>query len=272
MSDLVHPDSVLLVTLDSCRHDTAAETPTPTLDTIGPMHRAMAPGHFTLASHAAIWVGTTPGIPGLRQPVLDPKSGRLFRLEAKGIRARAGDVFVLDGATIIEGFKSAGYLTLGTGAVDWFDPDTPAGARLIQDFEHFLFVRGAGLPRQVDWLLGHLPASRPVFAFVNVGETHVPYWYEGAPWDPESNPCHPHAGDTNDREQCVARQSACLRYADTQLRTVVHRFRAATIMVTADHGDAWGEDGLWEHGTWHPVVMTVPLWVRVKGRPCTRQS
>lgn len=269
MSAAVHADSVLLVTLDSCRFDTAERTSTPAFDAIGPRHRAMAPAHFTLASHAAMWVGTTPGIAGLGQPVLDPKFGRLFRLETDAIRAGERDVFALQGATIIEGFRRAGYLTVGTAAVDWFDPETPAGARLVVDFERFRFMRGASVRQQVAWITDQLVDARPVFVFVNVGETHVPYWHEGAAWSRETNPCVPY-GARNDRDACVQRQASCLAYVDQVLAPLVGRFRGATILVTADHGDAWGEDGLWEHGVAHPIVFTVPLWARVRGVPCTR--
>lgn len=270
MIDAVHPDSVLFVTLDSCRADTAERTSTPGLDRIGPRHGAMAPGHFTLASHAAFWVGTTPGIAGLGQPVLDPKAGRLFRLRAPGIPATDEDVFVLEGATIVEGFGRAGYRTVGAAAVDWFDPATPAGARLSVDFQEFRFFRGARVEEQVEWVVGRLPPDRPVFAFLNVGETHVPYWHRDAPWDRHDNPCVPFGGARNDREACIARQSACLTFADRALAPLVRAFLGATVLVTADHGDAWGEDGLWEHGVWHPSVMAVPMWVRVRGTPCTR--
>lgn len=267
----VHPESVLLVTLDSCRYDTSARTPTPAFDRIGPMHEAMAPSHFTLASHAAMWVGTTPGIPGLGQPVLDPKAGRLFRLTTQSIGGGPGDVFALDGATLIEGFRRRGYLTLGTGAVDWFDPDTPAGRRLTKDFERFRFFRHGDAAEQTRWVFEQLEAG-PALVFVNVGETHVPYWHRGAAWSRSDNPCRPYADSMNRRDDCVARQAACLRYVDQALAELVDAFLDATVMVTADHGDAWSEDGLWEHGTWHPVIMKVPLWVRVRGEPVVRRG
>jgi hypothetical protein len=265
----VHPESVLLMTLDSCRFDTAQRTHTPALDRVGPMHEAMAPAHFTLASHAAIWVGTTPGVPGLGQPVLDPKAGRLFRLTTPSIGAGPGDVFALEGATLIEGFRRRGYLTLGCGAVDWFDPETAAGQRLSGDFERFRFFRRGDVAAQVRWTLEQLPRERPVLAFLNIGETHVPYWHRGASWDYSDNPCRPYQHETNRREVCVERQSACLRYIDSHLSDLISAFLEATILITADHGDAWGEDGLWEHGTWHPAIMRVPLWVRVRGQACT---
>lgn len=38
-------------------------------------------------------------------------------------------------------------------------------------------------------------------------------------------------------------------------------------MVCADHGDAWGEDGVWEHGIHHPKVVEVPLVLRLRPQP-----
>ena len=262
----VHRASVLLVTLDSCRYDTAASAATPALRTLGEPVRAMAPSYFTLASHAAMWVGATPGVPGLRVPWLNPKWRRLFRLETAQIKARDDEAFALMGRTIIEGFNNAGYVTLGTGAVDWFDTKTASGRALVEDFADFHFARRDGVRSQVEWLADRVRGAgeRPVFAFLNVGETHVPYWYEGAPWSRADNPCVPF-GATNRRDACELRQRACLEHIDAAIGPMLEAFRDATVMVTADHGDCWGEDDLWEHGVWHEKTMEVPLWLQVRG-------
>ena len=42
-------------------------------------------------------------------------------------------------------------------------------------------------------------------------------------------------------------------------------FVSATVVLTADHGDCWGEDGLWEHGISHRRTLEVPLLMRVRG-------
>lgn len=265
-----HPESVLFMTLDSCRYDTATGTATPALSAVGPLHRAMSPAHFTLASHAAMWVGTTPGIAQSREPVLNPKVGRLFRLANGRAPARPGDVFVLEGRSIMEGFRRRGYAVLGTGSVAWFDTDTETGRRLVEDFERFRYFGGPGaLPDQLDWLAAqlHERGAVPTFAFVNVGETHVPYWHQGAAWSPSDNPCVPFS-DHNDASASRKRQSASLAWADQALAPLLRAFEGATTIVCADHGDCWGEDGLWEHGIWHEKTMEVPLWVRVRGCPC----
>ncbi len=264
------PESVLVVTLDSCRYDTAERTVTPAISAVGPLHRAMAPGHFTFASHAAMWVGTTPGIAESSKPVLNPKAGRLFRIANARAPAQPGDVFVLEGRSILEGFRRRGHAVVGTGSVSWFDTDTEPGRWLVEDFDHFQYVRGPGsLPEQIQWLQARLAelGTAPAFVFVNVGETHVPYWHAGATWSPRDNPCVPF-GERNDAVTCQERQSACLAFADGALAPLLQAFTGSTVLVCADHGDCWGEDGLWEHGIWHEKTMEVPLWVRVRGRPC----
>jgi glucan phosphoethanolaminetransferase (alkaline phosphatase superfamily) len=42
-------------------------------------------------------------------------------------------------------------------------------------------------------------------------------------------------------------------------------------MVTADHGECFGEDGLWGHAIYHPKIMHVPLLIFTVGG-CPGQS
>ena len=50
-------------------------------------------------------------------------------------------------------------------------------------------------------------------------------------------------------------------------RPSLNRFANETVILCADHGDCWGEDGLWEHGISHWATLTVPLLMRVRGEP-----
>jgi hypothetical protein len=269
-----HRDSVLFVTLDSCRYDTFAAAALPNLHAVAPTHRAQAPSHFTYASHAAMFVGFLPSLPGAAQPILDSKFGRLFRLDGPAFAAPGRPAFTLDGHSIIDGFQRLGYRTLGTGAVRWFDPATPCGRLLSQDFAAFYYPGTTWQIRhQLAWLDACLAdgGDGPVFAFLNVGETHVPYYFEGAPWDPADNPCRPF--QTVDRaRECRERQRSCLEHADALLGPLLARFASATILVCGDHGDCWGEDGLWEHGVSHEMTLTVPLLVRLRGLPVVRRE
>lgn len=260
--------SVLFVTLDSCRYDTFCGAEAPNLKAVGKLHRAQAPGNFTYSSHMAIFMGFTPGDPLVREMGVNPKFGKLFRMRHGGIAGKGEDHFLLQGRNIIDGFRNLGYTTLGTGAVGWFNPATETAGNLIGDFDDFFYPGNTwSLESQLNWLGEKLADERrPVFAFLNIGETHVPYYHEGAPWSPDENPCVPFAAD-NDADKAQKRQRLALEWVDDKLAGLLQAFGGSTIVVCSDHGDCWGEDGLWEHGISHEKVLEVPLLFRLGTQP-----
>lgn len=263
----IDSSSVLLVTLDSCRYDTFASASVPALRKVGPLHQAQAPSHFTFGSHAAMFAGFTPGVASVAAPLINPKFGKIFKLVGPAFPGKGSEGFTLEGKNIIEGFKRLGYLTLGSGAVSWFNPDTPAAQLLIGEFDEFFYPGNYwSLTRQLAWIDHQIArrSPRPVFLFLNVGETHVPYYYDDAPWSSDDNPCIPF--QTVDRSaDCRIRQRACLEFVAEALGPLLEGFSNATIVLCGDHGDCWGEDGLWEHGISHPMTLTVPLLIRLRG-------
>ena len=269
-------EDVLFISLDSCRYDTFAfayrSGSLPHISAIGPLHKALSPSYFTYGSHAAFWMGFTPGVLGSVEPWLNPKAGKLFRMAFAGHPGNDEESsFRLDGANIIEGFRERGYSTIGSGAVDWFDTATATGAVLGASFEHFHFAGNTwSLQSQLSWInerLDETVADQSRFVFLNVGETHVPYWHEGAPWDRWPSPCVPFGGSGCSASESARRQRSSLIWADQQLGQLLQRFADGTVLICADHGDCWGENGLWEHGISHPATLTVPLIMRVRGEP-----
>lgn len=268
-SGVLDPCSFLFITLDSCRYDTFHDARVPSLEGVGPLYAAMAPAYFTYPSHQAMFVGFTPGVSFRAEPYVNPRYGKFFRM-AGGVPSRPDDFMVLEGANIIQGLKHLGYLTLGTGGVSWFNPRTRTGQMLSRDFHRFFYPGDThSLPQQVDWVLRQLRSAngRRVFLFMNIGETHIPYYHQGAPWTPNDNPCLGMEPARNDAARCRLQQTACLEFADAQLKEIVAPFRGASILICADHGDAWGEDGLWGHGFHHPKVLEVPLLFRLGQSP-----
>ena len=259
------PRSVLLLTLDSCRYDSFVQAHVPLMKSLGHLHRAMAPGNFTYSSHMAMFMGFTPGDASSRQTGVNPKYGKIFRMSHGGIAGQGKEHFLLHGRNIIDGFARKGYGTLGTGAVGWFNPETDTASNLIGDFQSFFYPGDTwSLNSQLAWLKQKLAAKAeaPVFVFLNIGETHVPYYFEGAPWSPEDNPCIPFS-DHNDAREARQRQVLALEWVDGQLSGLLDAFAGSTIVLCADHGDCWGEDGLWEHGISHEKVLEVPLLFRL---------
>lgn len=262
------PASVLLITVDSCRYDVFAEASVPAMKSVGRLYRAMAPAHYTLPSHSAIFSGFTPGCAELEEPYINPKYAKIFKLIGPGVPGKAADFVTLPGRNIVDGFRRLGHTTLGCGGVGWFRPDTQSGRSLTVDFHRFFWGgRTWALPAQLAFLGRHLSLIQGrTFVFLNIGETHVPYAYEGCSWDVKVNPCVPFAKN-NDAAECRRRQGACLEYVDRLIAPLLKAFERSTVILCGDHGDCWGEDGLWEHSVFHPKVFEVPMLFRLGQRP-----
>jgi len=263
---MTYKKSFLFVTLDSCRYDTFENASIPNIKNVGPLHKAIAPSNFTFGSHSAMFVGFTPGIASVNKSFLNPKFGKIFKMVNGGHTGKGTEFVTLDGENIVQGFNNLGYTTIGTGAVGWFDPETDTGRVLGKDFQHFFYPGNAhSLERQIEWIRTKIQDSdegKPLFVFINIGETHVPYYYKDAPWDPNHNPCIPFSAN-NDASVCKDRQIKCLEFIDKNLKPLLDEFADASILICSDHGDCWGEDGLWEHGIHHEKVLTVPLIFRL---------
>src|SRR6266853_641530 len=78
------PRSILFITLDSCRYDAFVEARAPNLKSLSPLHRAQSPSHFTFGAHAAFFMGFTPGDASRLEPYVNPKYGKIFRMEGCG--------------------------------------------------------------------------------------------------------------------------------------------------------------------------------------------
>lgn len=265
----LHPESVLFLSLDSCRYDVFNAASVPNLSSIGPLHKAHSPSYYTYASHSSFWMGFTPGVIDCLDPWLNPKMGKLFRMSFAGSGGNHRDGFSLNGSNIIEGFSQLGYKCIGSGAVSWFNTNTPTGSVLTAPFHSFFYSGNTwSLNCQLQWIyeqLANIASTQPVFLFLNVGETHVPYWHEGANWNAWPSPCVPFGDIHSSFDLCFLRQRLCLEWVDLAISDLLASFVSATILACSDHGDCWGEDGLWEHGISHWATLTVPLLLRVRG-------
>ena len=266
---LVTPNSFLFITLDSCRYDTFENSLIPNMKKIGELHKAKAPSYFTFGSHMAMFVGFTPGISSENKSFLNPKFGKIFKMIGPTFGGKGTEHITLHGENIIQGFNRLGYETIGAGAVGWFNPKTEAGRVLGKDFTHFYHPGDIhSLEKQLDWIKTKIQenSEKPLFVFLNIGETHVPYYYKDAPWDANYNPCVPFS-DKNDASECKTRQTKCLEFIDEKIGPLLTQFSESSVLICADHGDCWGEDGLWEHGIFHEKVLEVPLLIRLNSIP-----
>ncbi|RSO41841.1 esterase [Streptomyces sp. WAC 06725] len=254
-SDIIATGSpILFVTLDSLRYDVARTAldngDTPQLARLlppGGWERRHTPGTFTLPAHMAFFSGFLPKLP---QPVQPP---RLWECRPPAFKTVRPPTFVFDAPNLLAGLGQHGYPSVCIGGVTYFSRETPLGSVLpdLFDEDHwrpeFCSPEPDSTRHQVDQALAVADAhrERPLFLFVNISATHVPHGH--------------YLGDSQDS---VASQQAALAYADAHLGRLITTLTAQRkwlIILCADHGDAYGDDGFHGRGIAHPTVMNVPF-------------
>lgn len=258
MNRIVGSHDLLLVTLDTLRHDVAeelaAEGGIPNLARHlpgGRWEKRHSPGSFTYAAHQAFFAGFLP------TPVTPGRHPRLFAARFEGSETTAGSTWVFDAPDLVTGLARAGYHTVCIGGVGFFNKRGALGSVLPGLFAEshwepeFGVASPASFEAQVaraEEVVAALPAEKRLFLFVNVSALHQPNWFHlpGATAE---------AGDSR------ATHAAALRYVD---RHIGRLFAAASsrrpcfAVVCSDHGTAYGEDGHTGHRIGHEVVWTVP--------------
>lgn len=246
--------SILFVTLDSLRYDVARAVlharRTPRLAKIlpgGGWEERRTPGTFTLPAHIAFFSGFLPKLP---QPAQPP---RLWECRPPAFKTVDAGTFVFDAPNLLTGLAQHGYRTVCIGGVTYFSRETPLGSVLPDMFHEdhwrpeFCSPEPDSTRHQADHALtvAESYSTRPLFLFVNVSATHVP-----------------HGHYVGDGEDSWRSQAAALAYADEHLGRLVDGLtgkRRWLIIMCADHGEAFGEDGYHGRGIAHPTVLNVPF-------------
>lgn len=257
--------NIVLLTLDSCRFDVFQDAAMPFCKSLGAIRKAQAPANFTYASHQAFFEGI---LPLCKEPV--PYYNRyvkqLFAVQEVGetVVVKNSEIAVTSEVSFFDGMRRAGYRIIGCGAMNWFKQ-----ASLTAGFDEFKFT-GTEADAQVDFILSRISSpSGPFFAFINFGETHFPYKFAGKKdacpitvlarvidWPPSES------GPVGRDSPAYAHQVAAAAFLDSRIERLVSQLPQDTIVVIcADHGECFGEDGFWGHGFNHPKVFEVPLLI-----------
>jgi membrane-anchored protein YejM (alkaline phosphatase superfamily) len=292
---LAHADrDVVLVTLDSCRYDTAIQASTPNLDRLGSMLRAETSGTFTLPAHVAFFTGMTP------RPLdgMHDLGGESFRRVWRSAAARPSTrpaAVPFPGPMLMGHYRRRGYQVIGAGGVTFFDPAEPANwlPGLFDTFHYYGrankdAVRSRVRYREESLTLSHAgrladiaAAARRFFLFINCPSTHIPYTTPWTRLNPsrrdllerlyalhDSKETAPGAFSPDEIQTLQGMQARALEWADEQIGVLFDKLtdREPLVVVCADHGEEFGDDDRYGHGHSHPTVTTVPLWAGVLRR------
>lgn len=254
MNALVGRCDLALITIDTLRYDVAVDTfasgRTPNLARLLPSgwEQRHTPGSFTYAAHASFFAGFLP------TPVTPGPHPRLFALAFPGSETTTPATATFDAPDVVTGLSAAGYHTVCVGGVGFFNCLTPLGSALPSMFAEARWSPLLGVTdldsfhNQIDQCQASLAALAPdrlAFTFVNVSALHQPnyHYLPGA------------AQDT------VESHAAALAHVDTDLPRllgVLTTRRPCFVIVTSDHGTAYGEDGHFGHRLAHEVIWNVP--------------
>lgn len=252
--------NVLLLILDSCRWDSLLKAKTPFLDDIANIKKAYSQATYTYASHMSMYQGI---LPSVREqiPLYNRFCLPIFRLAHKK-DAKTPAVFEFPAGTIdiMAGFKAQNYMTFTIGATAWFKSE-----KLKQGFDKF-FYTGIDAKSQLEIFKSTILNNhkQPFFGVINFGETHEPYKYGGKIKEELISRARAKSFQkfgylTKEHEMQIA--SCC--YLDKIISEIYHYLvslnRKTVVIVTADHGECFGEESLYGHGFYHEKIMEVPL-------------
>ena len=265
-------ENFLLVTYDCCRFDAYQEAKTPVLDAHVRARKAFSQATYTFASHASMFQGMLPHV-FEQEEYYNRFVKQMWRVQHRR-DANARVTMPQNAKSLIDGFNQLGYFTCGTGAMGWFRRNH----QLLEFWQAFEWT-GIAARRQVEWTKQQLQshADQPFFSFINFGETHSPYKFDqkgglegnaiareryeaGKNPDPEQNL---EKNSAKFDEEMWRMQIACVEFLDQRMGELLAFFdeieRDVTVVLCGDHGECFGEDGLYGHGFYHPKVMEVPM-------------
>jgi membrane-anchored protein YejM (alkaline phosphatase superfamily) len=274
-------EDFLLVTWDSCRFDAYQKARTPILDQFGPAHRAWAMATYTLPAHVALFHGFLPHA-FEATPFYNRYYQQLWRISHRKTNTQPLVSFPPGTKNLADGFANMGYYTVGTAAMSMFRH----APMLRRGFDDFTVTKEQEARQQNQIIIKAVrsnAASKPFFAFINYGETHSPFHHEDMPgFDPQAEEhfsysrLHNQQGVTTDNwtfnQTAFDKQVSCAEFLDARMGDLLaflkERGKPATVVMCADHGECFGENGLYGHAFYHEKVMEVPLLIfRVNAPP-----
>jgi len=268
------PETVIFVVLDTVRADRLSACgygdTSPNLAALdGSLScTAVAPGSWTLPSHASFMTGAMP---------VDHRAHCITSgvddLGGSGARSRPLNQ---DLGTLAEAFVERGYQTIAVSG----NPVVSEKMGLLRGFESTHVAPAWGswfgdtLPEKVSEAMSPTDPARSTFLFVNIADAHQPWRGQGESltWNKkkdEGDWARYHRGEMSAEEWAPLQAKvdrlydAAVTRADTSLGQILsqHCGDNCRVVITSDHGEMLGEHGLLDHGhnVWDENAV-VPLY------------
>jgi len=264
--------NLVVVVLDSLRFDAWTEVQPPHLAQLGPVERRWSYASWTAPSHYNLLMGLLPHT-SPHHVYASEHYKEDFRRYEERLNVDGIDFSSLLPSLFLPTFlrRSLGYRTGGLVSMPVLNETTV----INRDFDTYSLM-----PNHFDFagIIDRLTfdEDRPSFWMLNIGETHYPYVVPGTDlsrW-PRISGVHgvvkrlddapvPEPGFFTASEMVELRdaQRSALAYVDGLMAQLFDRMPDDTwVVVTADHGELFGEDDMFGHGPiQHPKVYEVPF-------------
>ena len=259
-------NNFIFIVFDSCRFDSIAAARTPNISRLGEIKRRYAYASWTIPSHCVYLMGASPhrNPRGVFASEVYKKDFVSWaeRLNIDGVNFTS----FLPQLSVPAFLREQGYTTHGLVSMPVLNQTTIVN----QHFDRYeLMDRHDDFESIIDAMT--FEKSKPSFYFVNVGETHYPYTVAGEKAEdilkgPNSVFRHTHDFTPQHEAEWEKLPADQLYFMDRmralqdkQIKNVEHLDRLfeklyekipanTHIAVTADHGELFGEDGLFGHG------------------------
>ncbi len=267
-------NSVIFIVMDSCRFDSFAAARTPNIDRLGVAEKRYSYASWTAPSHHTFAMGLMP-----HASPSGVMASEVYKDEFAHWSERVGRSDIafrnfLPELSLPKVLQDLGYTTMAKVSMPVLNKFT----LLNQHFDDYKQMPHhndfAGMVDEMEF-----PQGQPHYYFLNLGETHYPYMLSGddlphisgvhgalKSMDSKDASRVATAGAKNvlTPERCESlhkQQSVCVEYIDDQIGNLMEIApRGTHFIVTADHGELFGEDGYFGHGPiMHEKCFEVPF-------------
>jgi len=260
--------------MDSCRFDSYLSASTPNIDRIGSVQRRWSYASWTSPSHSVYLMGLLPHENPRHIFASEVYKNEFAQwVERLGIDQLAFKDF-LPQLSLPRVLRSLGYRTTAKVSMPVLNQYT----LLNQHFDEYKLMENhnefSGMIREIQF-----PKDQLQFYFLNLGETHYPYMLGGDDL-PRISGVHGVFKSLSEKQSGIAhaerqeqffdaeqmnylrnQQVKVIEYLDGLVGELLAKCpRNTHLIVTADHGELFGEDGFFGHGpVMHEKVFEVPF-------------
>lgn len=268
----MNKNHIVFIIMDSCRYDSFAAASTPNVDRIGLAEKRYSYASWTAPSHYAFTMGM--------MPHTSPEhvfASEVYKEEFIQWKDRTGSGEIafkdfLPELSLPKVLGKIGYKTVARVSMPVLNKYT----LISQHFDDYRLMDHhndfAGMVDEIEF-----PADQPHYYFLNLGETHYPYMLSGDEM-PRISGVHgvfkslgKDASDADGKEdeffnaeqlqRLHKQQISCVEYIDQQIGKLMDKSPENTyFIITADHGELFGENGYFGHGPiMHEKCFEIPF-------------